>query len=150
MSERVIGHYLARHVRVEDRTLLSKRLSRDHLAAEVVFFWLQTSEDLSSFVAMIESLIDSFPVAIFTAGPWSDQALGTLLHALSVAESKPTIMTKAHPGDMADAIEDLFYATWPSEDRFDDWTGYVLVAGDEERARLTNLATGFLRGSADP
>jgi hypothetical protein len=70
------------------------------------------------------------PLAIVFFGVGARTAFDVALDLQSKLDA-PHVMTKrSASGDLSEAIDDLLHATWPSEDRFDEWETYsILVVG---------------------
>lgn len=110
----------------EDRTLSSSLIL---LVLERPF--LDAAEDEKE--AFLCDLLGSFPLAMVFFGGGSSLAFDFTLKLQSKREISPHTMTKLSSMSVPkEAIEDFLQATWPSEERFDEWKSYsVLVVGDE-------------------
>jgi hypothetical protein len=60
-------------------------------------------------------------------GPGTQGFFDALIDCVS-RETGHVIMTRTLEGNLADALDEFLVATWPSEDRFDDWQSYTVVA----------------------
>ncbi len=64
---------------------------------------------------------------MFFTGTEAEALFGCLLTALSVPASPLPMMTRFSEGELAEAVDEFLSATWPPEERWDEWQGYVLV-----------------------
>jgi hypothetical protein len=83
--------------------------------------------------ALVKELVSQQPMAVVVHGSEARAAFALLISELSDGTPRKHVMTKlSQTNDFGTAIEELLHSTWPSEDRFDDWTQYsiVVVGGD--------------------
>jgi hypothetical protein len=96
------------------------------LAASCLMLVAESGLSESAFRAAVQQLAHSSPLAI-ALGPGTRGFFDALLDCVS-REAGPVIMTKTLDGNLAEAVDEFLVATWPSEDRFDDWQRYTVVA----------------------
>jgi hypothetical protein len=74
----------------------------------------------------------ALPLAVKLYGPASDELLGRMLEHFDAERPLLHIMTgTCYAQDVKEAVEDFLAATWPEEERFDDWRSYsIVVFGD--------------------
>ncbi len=129
-----IGQYLDRLVKVAKINSL-KDYSRDSSLATsnimLCFGALEiTDSELKKFY---EYLAQAHPLTILICGKNSENNFSTLLNSIYSKKSRKFIMTALNKDkNMREWIEQLFWATWPSEERFDEWKeNRILVIGDD-------------------
>lgn len=143
--QRAVGQYLGRAVFCVIDTELLKGLSPGALAHAMVLFWLSSSRDSALFRSHLRVLVQASPLVIYVAGPGSSTAFDELLQNLDTEEAPEQIMTRNYEGTLPECIEELLKGTWPSEDRFDNWTDYLIVADDANIDAVKRAATAGLR-----
>jgi hypothetical protein len=111
---------------VNVRLLSDATDARRELAASCVMLVAEVGLSESNFRAAVLQLAQSSPLAI-ALGPGTQGFFDALLDCVSRVDGA-AIMTKTLEGDVADAVDEFLVATWPSEDRFDDWQRYTVVA----------------------
>jgi hypothetical protein len=128
---KTIGHYLGRDVCLLDASDLGN-VSRRSLRDAVVLAvnereWEVQHRDL------ISSLIDLEPQSIVLWGKNATLAFDLLISILS----RPEVETGLHimtnfldDEELEAAVGSFLRSTWPTEDRFDDWTRYVILSID--------------------
>ena len=127
-----LGQYLDRDVDVCNSSKLYPRLDSNSLSHAVVLIWLSTAKELAAFRQHLPDLVEAAPLALSVAGTYAKQAFDELLHHLDTKKVLRQIMTKSTEGELRDCLEDLLWATWPSEDRFDNWSTYLVVGPEIE------------------
>jgi hypothetical protein len=85
----------------------------------------------------IRKLCEVTPLVVTVSGANASTAFVVLLDELQQALPRVQVMTKSSAGEsFREVVEDLLTATWPSEERFDDWSNYsILVVGKNTAAR---------------
>jgi len=130
-----IDSYLGREVQV---ALCSCHLVDDMLPAEslknsLLLVVLDTPfEDDVRLQSFLSVLIKSIPLAIIIYGQGARIAFDKLITLESESKSVNHIMTNVlDKGTIGEALEVLLRATWPSDERFDEWTRYSVLIMDE-------------------
>jgi hypothetical protein len=134
-----LGKYLSRTVKVSD-VPPSQTLELDDLGNSVVLVVLGRALPGEAMRALLTALIAQSPLAIALFGINARVAFDRLIANLSDGIQRPHIMTQLLEDDEVDAaVEGLLQATWPSDQRFDDWTDYAIVnlGGDIKRIERT-------------
>ncbi|MGE3876713.1 MAG: hypothetical protein AB7F74_27475 [Parvibaculaceae bacterium] len=134
-----MGKYLSRTVKVSD-VPPSQTLELDDLGNSVVLVVLGRALPGEAMRALLTALIAQSPLAIALFGINARVAFDRLIANLSDGIQRPHIMTQLLEDDEVDAaVEGLLQATWPSDERFDDWTDYAIVnlGGDIKRIERT-------------
>lgn len=133
-----IGTYLSCHVLFQEAGDLGNLAIKD-LSHAVVLLWLgESSWDPEQLKIAIKRLAASKPLNLTIAGARSDDGFRILLETLSALPTNKHIMTgvltntdvKDPEEDspiVKDAIEQFLIATWPDEERFEDWSEYQIV-----------------------
>lgn len=75
-----------------------------------------------------EQIVQRKPLAMFFTGTEAEALFGCLLTALSVPASPLPMMTNFSAGELADAVDEFLSSTWPPDERWDEWQGYLLVS----------------------
>jgi hypothetical protein len=130
MCQKAVGQYLDREVCVTTSSNLFREVSPGVLAHASVFFWVATERHLMDFRSHLRDLVAGAPLVLFVAGSQADKAFDYLLKCLAAEAPVPQIMTRSREGTLPECLEELLQGTWPSEDRFDDWTTYLIAAED--------------------
>lgn len=77
---------------------------------------------------LIRDLVDAQPLSISLYGCGAELAFDVLIRDLSDGAIRKHTMTKLiDEGDIHGAIEDFFWATWPSDSRFNEWERYLII-----------------------
>lgn len=129
-----IGTFLGRAVKTSAITSgTTARLSYDIYPSLVLVYICSILKD-KGVESLLENLIKLEPMAIVLAGVNADLAFDYLLHTLSCYPTKKHIMTKlCESQEISEVAEDFLSATWPAEERFDEWNAYsILVVGCDD------------------
>lgn len=130
MQGTLLGNRLGRQVQVAELSRVLEGLSRNSLSHAVVLFWVRDHDALDAVRARLDALVASAPLAVFAAGPEGVRLFDALLQELSQSPALPQIMTRHSEAALRECVEEFLQATWPSEDRIDAWTAYLLVSDD--------------------
>jgi len=79
-------------------------------------------------MGLVRAIQDGNALAVFIAGEESASVFDDLLQALSIEATPRPIMTKYSARNAKEAIEIFLQATWPYEERFDEWKSYTIVS----------------------
>lgn len=134
-----LGRYLSRAVKVAEVSS-RQQLEFNDLGNSVVLVVLGRTIPVEAMRALLKALIVQSPLAIVLFGVNARVAFDRLIANLSDGIQRPHIMTQLLEDDEVDAaVEGLLQATWPSDERFDDWTDYAIVNldGDIKRVERT-------------
>lgn len=132
MCQEAVGQYLGRQVCVTTSSSLFSKAAPGFLAHASVFFWITTERHLINLRLHLGDLVAGAPLVLFVAGSQADTAFDYLLERLADESLAPQVMTRSSKGTLSECIEEFFRGTWPSEDRFDDWTTYLIAAENAE------------------
>lgn len=129
MYRELIGQYLGRAVELSQIDWPADSLQDESLSTSLVMVCLGRCVFEEKYLnALIQDLVSRYPLGITLFGHNSATAFSHLLQQLSTASDLPHIMTKlsneTHPYE---AIRDFLEATWPSDERYVDWTSYVIL-----------------------
>ena len=141
---RIVGGYLGRAIRIAEISAF-ERLPPDQLLDSVMLvFFGNNFEPDENGLAFLESLVQQQPLAITVCGSGARKAFDSLISQLSDGKIREHTMTKLfEANDFELAIEDLLQATWPSEDRFDEWKSYSILSVGNVTARIEQAAKKF-------
>lgn len=128
MGNQSVGQYLGRDVCVLASSALFSELAPGALAHAAVMIWLPSARLLTEFRSHVQEVVRALPLVVFVAGPRAAEAFDLLLQCLDTDDPLPQIMTKTSQGTLDECVGELLQGTWPSDDRYDDWTTYVLAA----------------------
>lgn len=76
---------------------------------------------------LADQIVRGRPLAIFFAGPDCESMFDCLLLALDTPTSPLLIMTSFSSAGALEATEEFLFGTWPPNERWDEWEGYLLV-----------------------
>lgn len=132
MGWTTVGSFLGRDVRFQ-RVEPAQGIDAQDISSSVVM--LVIGVEFASFeaVEILSSRILSLaPLAMVLTGPGGRVGFDVTLELQSRRPELPHTMTKLSVAtDPVEAIEDFLQATWPAEERLDEWKTYsVLVFGD--------------------
>lgn len=141
-----LGEWLGRIVKVI--TVTSQPPFRiDGIGTSVVLLVLKSKISDEVLRLLVKALVRQQPLAVVTNGIGARAAFDALIDELSGDSRHRHVMTNVLDGsDLHEAIDILLESTWPSEERFDEWAGYAVVAvggasADIETAIKARLST---------
>lgn len=77
---------------------------------------------------MIKDIVNKEPLSITLSGENASFHFDYLLNFLSIVSSTKHIMTGLiDDKDIQEIVETFLISTWPSEERFDEWTSYNIL-----------------------
>jgi hypothetical protein len=138
MSMNSMGTYLSCQVLFQEAGNLGELAIKD-LSHAVVLLWLgESSWGPEQLKIAIKRFAATKPLNITIAGTRSDDGFRILLETLSALPTNKHIMTgvltntdvKDPEEDsliVKDAIKQFLIATWPDEERFEDWSEYQII-----------------------
>lgn len=129
-----IGQYLDRSVKIGKINSLEEYSRNSSLASSNVMLCFDVLDLMDlKLKSFYEQLAQSHPLTILICGKNSENNFSILLDSIYSKKSKKFIMTAVNKDEnMQEWIEQLFWATWPSEERFDEWKeNRILVIGDD-------------------
>lgn len=129
MALETIGNFLDREVRVielgPDLLLREKFQLSDSVAMLCIDVPGINVQMLNSF---LKDLVLASPLAILVSGQHARVIFDVLLELLANPERRSHIMTKLCDAlDVSECVQEFFWATWPAEERFDNWKAYTTV-----------------------
>jgi hypothetical protein len=117
-----------------------QQLELNELEHSVVLVTLGRPIPVETMRALLRPLIAQSPLAIVLCGINARLAFDMLISELSDGIQRPHIMTRLLEDDEIEAaVEGLLQATWPSDERFDDWTDYAIVNLDGDLKRVEQI-----------
>lgn len=127
------GDYLGRNIQVGSSKDLKCTMPTCSLAESLLLVVLGLPfHDEGSRRRFLSMLIGTTPLAIVVYGQDASLAFNTLITLLSESHSPKHIMTKLLEEQPTDeALKEFFQATWPSEERFDEWKQYSVILTGE-------------------
>lgn len=134
-----LSSYLGRPIRVTEFATYDCSLAQETLRDSLVMVILNLEFDAGhSGRKFFDGLIAPAPLAIVLFGTDTRAAFDLLITLLGDGRQRSHIMTKyLSNGTVEDALEDFVRATWPSEERFDEWKSYsIIVVGPSDLARI--------------
>lgn len=147
MNRKKIGHYIERDVHlIESKYLLT---DYDDLSNSSVLLWLQTKKHLMTLRSYLRQLIEKKPLVLFLGGLYAEAGFDHLLDELSRGAPSFQVMTRYSEQSLEDCLEEFFQASWPSEDRFDDWKNYIVSMESQDLHEGSRVAHTIL-SSTDP
>lgn len=141
-SWKVLGEYLGREVRI---ARFSECLTLDQLddSLVLVVFGDEFVSDEKGY-RLLDSLAQRQPLAITVCGAGARKAFDLLIAILSDGRELKQIMTKYFDGEQIEsAVEDFLHSTWPSEDRFGEWSKYAIVIVGNSDPEIEKAIGGF-------
>ena len=96
--------------------------------------------------ALAGQLVRLRPLGVFVSGPDAEAMFDALLHALETPSDPLPVMTNFSSAGLAESIDDFLCATWPAEEWWDRWQGYLLVSIGGSANRLQEAARHSLDG----
>lgn len=133
---KILGTYLSRAVKVAEASLRQKFEFKE-LENSVVLVVLGRPTSAEPLRELLVALIAQNPLAIGLFGINARVAFDILISELSDGVQRRHIMTRvSKDSEIEAAVEELLQATWPSEERFDEWTDYAIVNVDGDLKRI--------------
>src|SRR5947209_357467 len=149
----IIGSYLRRGVEfLGIGSFANFQVSPSTSQSLVMVLFQEKNIKLEHLTSFLDVLSGSLPLAIAVSGPDSRAVFDYMLRLLGSKSLGAHIMTKlCDEGNVSDALNCFFWSTWPSEERFDEWKNYSVVAvGDESYQEAVLRECGrFLRGKEE-
>ncbi len=125
-----IGKYLDRRVRI-GVVPRAPRTATERLDGDVVLLTSDTALSAEAARTLVHRVIEGEPLAVMVSGPAVDVLFDEMLDILNDGRSRRHIMTgSSHEPALQGILEDFFFSVLPSEDRFDQWSGYVVLVSD--------------------
>ena len=128
----VLGTYLGRSVFVAEEAGNDLRRIETYLPGTLLMAYFSSpSFEGVHLKNLVRALLDAEPLGLLLSGSGAKKAFDSAIDILSESEHRPQILTKyLAEEDLKEVAQDFLWASWPSEDRIDDWTDYrVLVFG---------------------
>lgn len=94
---------------------------------------------------LANQIIQSRPLAMFFTGADAAVMFDVLLRALDAPTDPIPMMTNFSCGGLAEAVDEFLTATWPPDERWDEWQGYLLVEIGGPIALVEAAASQFLK-----
>jgi hypothetical protein len=131
-----IGEYLEREVQIVSIDNYAGLLSDDITpSATIMMYYCRRIDDLECN-EIIEMVVKENPLAIFIGGENADHVFDIVLQYLDKHPGNSHIMTRVSNGSIDECIEEFLQATWPSEDRWDEWRTYTIIAYADNTGQL--------------
>ena len=137
--------YLDRPVTCAELTSVEAPL--DDLQSFLVLVFLARDLSVAEQESLVRTLVDARPLSVCMCGHQAEDMFDRLLQALAVPDWAlgKHIMTMFLETSLQESLEDFFYSSFPSEDRWDEWLGYKILVFGEDSARMYDLALQFLQ-----
>lgn len=120
-----IGNYLSKDVLYKTIPSLDNFSSTSLSNSVVLLFFNSFDASNKELEMFFKTLIQTSPLAITVCGIDADKYFERLLQLLSMASKKQHIMTYISKSELY--LDDFFLASWPEEERHDDWKNYVIL-----------------------
>jgi hypothetical protein len=135
---KVIGSYFGREVLYKSTSLYEKQLIPELSTSVVLVRFDDATIDDKQFELFLNHIIQAELLSITLCGINTDKYFGKLLEMLSVMSDKKHIMTYISKPE--NCLDDFFLASWPAEERHDDWQNYIVieVGGSDLEQALKN------------
>jgi hypothetical protein len=136
------GMYLGRVVKfghISSVNILS-RCNNISLSSSTVLIYSHTLLNVVELDLMIKYIVSAEPIAIVLAGIGANEAFDRLLNYLDSHTTTKHIMTRLCDEPMfEDVVNDFLIATWPSEERHDEWSTYYVLTIENVESNLTGM-----------
>jgi hypothetical protein len=100
---------------------------------------------------LAEQIIRLRPLGVFFTGAAAERMFVRLLRALDTPGSPLPVMTNFSSDVLPEAVEEFLSSTWPAEQFWERWRGYVLVSVGGSALQLEQAARRAIEGDgADP
>lgn len=140
-----IGKYLDRRVRI-GAVPRTPRIANQRLDGDVVLLISDTALSAEAARTLIHNVIVDEPLAMMVSGPAAKVLFDEMLDILNDGRSGRHIMTaSSHEPALQGILEDFFFSVLPSEDRFDRWSGYVVLVSDFQSETARHAIRAFVR-----
>ena len=109
-------------------------LDVDDLASSaVVLLWIEEEpRESSDDRDLIRRILGRAPLAITLAGRWAHPCFDILLAMQSLDQPRPHTMTGVLGGsDIRESIEMFLCSVWPAEERWSEWSRYLIAVVGE-------------------
>jgi hypothetical protein len=134
-----LGTYLLRTVKVADVST-KQRFEVNELEKSVVLVALGGSIPADAVLALLRTLISASPLAVMLFGVNARIAFDALISELGDGVNQRHIMTGlSEENEIEAAVESLLQATWPSQERFDDWNEYAILSVDGDPRKISQV-----------
>lgn len=127
------GDYLDKSIYILPPILMENLREEDFSSSALLLYF--TDNQFSDFELdkFFNNLLKSAPLVVHIAGKNADKYLTNILNNRILNENKKhtmTYLTEEHKN--IELISNFFYASWPSEERFDEWKDYkIIVIGNK-------------------
>jgi hypothetical protein len=140
-----LGTYLSRAVKLASISSSGPQ-AIDGLGGSVVLVVLGGQIPVRTMHELLRVLALQQPLAIVLSGVNASSAFDVLIEELSVDLGQRHIMTGLiEGGHLGEAIEGLLQATWPSEERFDEWVEYAILNVDGDSSAMEQTVRNVCR-----
>lgn len=141
-----IGMYLDRPVELSVIHAASDLACLDLSGSTVLLGVGQSALSPVARNALVRQLLERDPLAVIVHGLGAEELFDEPLQQLSVIVPVRPVMTNFADGELSDALQVFFWATWPSDDNWDRCRSYHLVCiGDDEIDTLKAAALELLK-----
>lgn len=141
---KTLGAYLSRTVKLANISP-NQRLEVTELERSLVLVVFGASISTDWTLTLQRGLIAQNPLGIVIYGVNAGAAFDALISELADGVLRPHIMTGlSEEKDLESAIEGFLQATWPSEDRFDDWNDYAILNVGADPGKIEQAVSSIL------
>ena len=126
-GQELLGNCLDRTVYLTTWSRLPAAVAGGVVGLSTIFIWLPTQLDGAAFREHMGELIEGAPLLLFLAGPHATSSFDATLHYLAERAPAMQIMTRSSTESLDSCLEEFLQAAWPSMERFETWSSYLLL-----------------------
>lgn len=114
------------------------------LSSSLVLIYFGLKLPLVDVDRLLEDLARHAPLAIVLAGKGAEAAFDHLIDILGRRPTERHVMTKlCLQQDVSEFASDFLSATWPAEDRFDEWKTYSVFVLESDLSRYSSMISAI-------
>lgn len=138
---KLMAYYLDREVLYKSTSLYENQLIPKLSTATVLLCFDKAHITNKQFEEFFKTIIQEEPLSITICGANADKHFEVLLEILSIAPQKKHIMTYISKSEQC--LDDFFLASWPAEERHNEWQRYVVI--EAEGSELGQTLKNYLQ-----
>lgn len=132
MLNRLLGTYLGKDVWLADIAQPSG-LNDRFIDNTTMLIVIGDSVSQAERLALLDAVAEREPIVVMVAAHDTHTVWEDLADRVYLRENrKLTMAYKSEETEPSGRLEDLLFTAMPGEDRFDEWSGYVIVVWGEE------------------